>query len=379
MISAKKTIIITVLSAVGLVALIAVAPFVVIFVNVFLGMRQVHRIEAKLQEPSVFQPVARTLAVYCQSDFSYADHADISWLAKELGAMAESTMYLRIEPDAGWVGMGGGFHHYGYRLNRDLAASKGEVNTWVMSFESEDSPDKVLETFTLPKSQKLTTEEFVQRIVEGHEILIQRAPKNEMLRREFIQTWLQFDRVPEARQECAGILKALPDEWWTVLTNALLLANTQSFEEGEKLIKSWAGRQENFFHYLDLAYFYHLTSHPREAAAALMKATEFDANTAWGEDGNAEYRGYTAAMYAFRAGDYQAAAKLCDHLLKVTINGKFAKVGLEALKSASEAGLGGKASAVTWDRDIRVFDPFEKVDIAKLVGHPVPRFTEEHH
>ena len=68
----------------------------------------------------------------------------------------------------------------------------------------------------------------------------------------------------------------------------------------------------------------------------MVKATEYDANTTWGDGGNSEYRGYSAALYAFKNGEYDAAIKLCDKLLPVKINGDFAKRYLRDLKAASE-------------------------------------------
>jgi hypothetical protein len=51
---------------------------------------------------------------------------------------------------------------------------------------------------------------------------------------------------------------------------------------------------------------------PEKAAAAMMKATEYDANIDKGHHHNSEFLGYSAALYAFRSGQYQATIKLCD-------------------------------------------------------------------
>jgi hypothetical protein len=102
-------------------------------------------------------------------------------------------------------------------------------------------------------------------------------------------------------------------------------------------------------------------------------AAKYDANVAWGHGGNAEYRGYTVAMDAFRSGEFAAARDLCDTLLPVTINGDFAKPALRALRDAAERGMKGEEPAVpAWSEEIPRFDPFEGIDIDRLLGRRLP-------
>jgi hypothetical protein len=85
-----------------------------------------------------------------------------------------------------------------------------------------------------------------------------------------------------------------------------------------------------------------------------------------GHGGNAEFRGYNATMYAFRSKQYEAAIKLSDKLLGVTIDGNYAREDLLKLKEAAMKSMAGEEVTLEWARGIAVFDPFEDVDIDKL-------------
>ena len=185
-----------------------------------------------------------------------------------------------------------------------------------------------------------------------------------------IQLLLRFDKVTDARKTCQTMLTTLPDYWWGYLINALILTQTQSAAQGEQFLRRWVERQPNFFSYLDLAYYYQLEQQPQRAAEAMIAATAYDANVDWGHDGNAEYRGYTAAMYALKSGQYPAAIRLCDKLLTVTVNRGYAKSALQALREAATRRAAGQPAALRWDEDMERFDPFRKIDLEKLLQRP---------
>jgi hypothetical protein len=166
------------------------------------------------------------------------------------------------------------------------------------------------------------------------------------------------------------MLAKMPENWWANLVCALIMAEEKSGGDAEKFLSAWVARNPNFFSYLDLAYYYQLRRQPGKAAAAMLKATQFDANTSWGHGGNSEYRGYTAAAYAFRSGQYQAAIKLCDKLLPVKINGTYAKQALLELRHAAQQRARGAPAELSWPKDMPAFDPFENLSIGKLVHLP---------
>ncbi|MEP6663628.1 MAG: hypothetical protein ABJC04_08180, partial [Verrucomicrobiota bacterium] len=69
----------------ALLALLVFNPFSRMMLGMFFGMGHIRSIEAKLQSPEVYQPVARRLALYCQSDQSFLpDYLSSSWFPDEL-------------------------------------------------------------------------------------------------------------------------------------------------------------------------------------------------------------------------------------------------------------------------------------------------------
>jgi len=295
------------------------------------------------------------------------------WMPPELNKIGHG--WASVGTSEAQIEMGGGFHHFGYRLVHQGSISG--TNVWQLFMYDEGADDRPLQTISLPIQDKLSSEALLHRVLAGFDEQIQKDPKDDRAYKGKIEAYLRFNHVPEARQACREMLKAMPDDWWAVLVNALILSEEQSVARGTDVITQWVKKDENFFRYLDLAYFYHLTGRPREAAKAIVKSTDFNANTPWGEGGNSEFRGYTAAMCAYRAGNYEACSKLCNYLLPVKINRDYAKRGLRELKAASEKGMHGQVENIPWAREILPFDAFEGVDIAKLLARDVPRPTKE--
>ena len=339
---------------------------------VFLSMTSVWKMERTMRDPKMFEPVGKTLALYCQSDQSlFPEYPNYAWLPPEMNAIGHG--WAHVSPTEAFIEMGGGFYHYGYRVVRDNDHSTPEINAWLLYQQSEGGHGGPLRSFTLPVQAKLSAEDLFHRVINGFEMQLKAEPKDERAHQGKIQTALRFNHVPEARQACRDMLKAMPGNWWAVLTNAFILTEEQSMDRGTEFILQWVKQREDFFSYIDLAYFYHLTGRPREAARAIVKSTEFNADTWAGDGGNAEFRGYTAAICAYRAGDYEASLKLCDHLLPVKINGDYCKKDLRNLKAASENALHGQVDSHFEAGKVYPFDAFEDVDIEKLLGRKVPR------
>lgn len=342
------------------------------------GMARIRKTERAMRDPKIYEPVAKALALYCQSDLSqFPEWPNGAWFPPELRQFGNG--WGRYESDRAFIEFGGGFHHFGYRLDLDADRSSPTTHVWQLYLQSEDQPNQLLYTLTLPADAKLSAEDLLQKVIAGCDARIQQNGSDASAYQEKIQAYLRFNRVPEARATCREMIKAMPDDWWAALVNALILSEEHpSPDRGATLMTQWVARKETFSHYLDLAYFYYLTGRPREAGQAIIKATHFNAALPWeGDGGNTEYTGYTAAMCAYRVGDYEASAKLCAHLLPVTINGDYAKAGLRDLKAASEKALHGEVEDIRWDSHIGPFDAFEHVDIEKLLGHKVPRPTKK--
>jgi hypothetical protein len=376
----RKAIVIAVAVLALAVALVFVWPVVQTVLFVLVGGFGIKREKGKLQQPAAYEPVATALAYYCQSDTNlFPEYISAAWLPATVRTMGAP--HGRVRPDGAYVEFGGGFYHFGYALRRAeegaLSLTGSSTNVWQLFFLSEGSSDKLLYTVRLPATNRLETTALLRQVGEGYDALIAASSDDERvgLYQGKIQMFLRCDRVMEARAVCRDMLRQMPDEWWAVLVVALVNVSEKREEPGLTMHK-WVLQNPNFFSYLDLAYYYQLQGQPKEAAAAMIKATEYDANVGWGHGGNAEHRGYAAAMDAFRAGEYAATIKLCDHLLPITINGDYAKAGLRDLKTAASRRSRGEEATVSWNSAIAVFDAFEHVDIEELLQRKVQRFTK---
>ncbi|HEY1791120.1 MAG TPA: hypothetical protein VGJ73_23425, partial [Verrucomicrobiae bacterium] len=98
------------------------------------------------------------------------------------------------------------------------------------------------------------------------------------------------------------------------------------------------------------------------------KAVQFPIVDLDDDEGNTECRGYTVGVSAFRSGKYDTVIKLCDVLLPVRVNGDYAKAGLNALRSAADAGRNGKLGNFKPDGNILFFNPYENVNLDALLG-----------
>jgi tetratricopeptide (TPR) repeat protein len=341
--------------------------------------RLIQHNEAILRTPPVYKAVALTLALYCQSPSRYwPEHLDSAWLP---GALEEAGHPRgSINAQGAYCELGGGFYHYGYKLDKDAVKSTPQVNVWRLWLQREEQDDELLHTLSLPRTQGYTESVLLRQVGAGYDRQIRAALRSpapdtegegrfQQLSQTKIKFLLRMGRADLARQACARMLAQQPDDWWAQLVNTWIRASQmRSPQQAEKPLRQWVARHSNFFSYLDLAYYYQLQKQPKEAARAMMSATKYNANVPWGHGGNAEYRGYTAAMYAFQNGQFVAAIALCTQLLKVTINGDYAKPGLRALRSAAQEKARGRRVTLVWDRDMGVFDPFEGVDLRGLIA-----------
>lgn len=367
---------IRVVAVFGTVFLLAAAIATIVLLSpvghVILGVGQIMRMEWAMRQPNVYGPVAKRLALYCQSDLQpFPDQLTDAWFPSELRALGHG--WGSIDSTSAHIEMGGGFHHFGYSLSLDPAASNATTNVWNLQMYSESSGRSNLTTVSLPKDKRLTPDEIMTLVAEGYNAQIAATPEKRRAYQEKIQMYLRFNRTAVARKTCRAMLEEMADDWWAMLVNSLLDASLGADGKAEQSIIDWVNKDRNYFRYLDLACFYQLTDQPARACDAIEQAVAFDANTEWGHGGNSEYRGYTAAMYAYESGNYAQCEQLCEKLLDVTINGNFAKRGLKALRRAAQNARRGDIADVEWDDAILPFDPFESIDIEKLLGRKVSR------
>jgi len=355
--------------------LFTISPFGRIALMVFLSKHQIARIEARMQSKEVYESVAKTLALYCQSDSNLFPHTmGYMWFPREVQQMGgEDGM---VSSNAAYLIFGGGFYHYGYVLSLNEQRSDPVTNVWDLALRREDQPDVHLYTLSIPKTNSLSAGALLQQVLAGYDERIAHDPTDLQAYQGRIGLLLRFGRIAEARASCKTMLGKLTDEdaWWAYLVNALVMDQEQPPGGGEAFLQDWVRKQPSFFNYLDLAYYYELRKQPKQAADTMLQAIDYnDCNGPTGHGCNAECRGYTAAMYAYQSGAYDVVRKLCDKLLAVTINGDYAKPGLRALKDAAEKSQHGERIQIAWDEHILAFDAFQDFDIEKLLGQPVAR------
>jgi hypothetical protein len=160
--------IVTVLSATVLVLTVAFAGLIL---NGLWHMDDgPRRSIAHMKEPAVYTPIAKDLASYCAAadDITFPDNGFFGpW--GPASARALHPEFLEIHRDEATLAMGGGFHHWGYHLTRDPAASTPTTDAWSLALYDEDRPDKLLFTFTSPTSAKISRAAFIAEAVRGYD------------------------------------------------------------------------------------------------------------------------------------------------------------------------------------------------------------------
>lgn len=93
-------------------------PISLTILSVILARIQIAGIEAKLQKPAIYEPVARTLAVYSQSDQSlFPKILSYAWVPGEASHLGHP--WCEVTTNSAFVEFGGGFYHFGYKLALD--------------------------------------------------------------------------------------------------------------------------------------------------------------------------------------------------------------------------------------------------------------------
>jgi hypothetical protein len=321
----------------GVLMLLAAAQLLEVLMCIGLGP---YAPERPLKVPSLYEPVGEELAILCQSDPSALGvDPDITMLPAGLTEVGYPE--VSVSPDRGFVHCGGGFHHYGYKLIRESTDTTRHQNLWRLYLYSEGVGDTLLHEFRTDATRTLPREELMAKSLEGHDARIASSPGDPQLHLKKIAACLQWGEVEKAREAVAGMKQKTPDQWEAVLLSALVEAR-ESFDTAERDMVAWVEQQENYFRYIDLATFYQLTNRPAKAAQAMIDSTRFSANLDWGHGCNSECRGFAVARYAFENGEHEAVKRLCDHLMKVTVNNGFLRTDLQALKAAAESAEAGR-------------------------------------
>jgi len=301
---------------------------------VFVGVAHVKWVEWKMRRPHVYEPVGRTLALYCQSDLNLLPkHLDYAWFPAELTELG----YGRGSVDANraHVEMGGGFYHFGYDLELNEAASDADTNVWELSTYSEGSTGRHLMTVRLPATEELSAEELLARAVEGCDRRLATEPEAHGVWAQKTLLLVWFGKTEEADRTCQDWIRENPDHWMARFIFAHLRARLGSAEKAADEFADWVERCESFPHYIYLFLFNMREGRNEAARAAVRKALSQPFVEPPNTSGNKFYLGHNAAVFAFAREDYSLCLAMCDKMLADERREEFWRRRISKLKAAA--------------------------------------------
>lgn len=302
------------LLAVGVMAILVLNPIGCTILSVLVGITHINRVEAQLKSPSVYRPVAETLALYCQSDQSlFPEYLSYAWLPAEIQSIGHPR--VNITTNGAFVEMGGGFHHFGYRLELDNTSSGDQTNLWILSLYSEGSPQTRLTEVALSKNRLLTKQEIVSRVAAGFDRRLASSPKDDEAFKGKVLFLLRSGEIEQAKTTCMTWAQVRHNYWMPQSTLAHIRSRLNESEAAEKDFTAWVSEHANFPNYIYLFLFNMREGRAAPALAAIRNALAQPFVEPLNSDGNKFYLGHNAAVLAFAQGEFDLALKLCDKML----------------------------------------------------------------
>lgn len=338
--------------------------------------------EDALTSPNNFKPIGDDLALLCQT---YQAHSD--WFENQdpfappwtpAPALALHPTWVQLSADAAHIEYGGGFYHFGYDLSRDDAAAvKPGEKAWVLSLARENQPDRVLERFAIPSRNRLTEQQFVDRMLAE---LNRRIAANSDAGSIGPPEWYaSAQRVNFAVQHHVvdRILRAIHDSAkqnrhdWRDTLYAYLIDHQSDPAGADAALDKWAASDGDFSAWLLAAYGFDEAGDRDAAAAAVMMACKSPADDPTWLPTIARYRGLAMCDRLYREQEYAAAEKLCDTLLASSASQNYLSAEIQRIRhfcaaSAASARLPPIANEVR-------FDPFAGVQLAPLLKEATAR------
>jgi tetratricopeptide (TPR) repeat protein len=275
-------------------------------------MGQIRMVEAKLRKPNIYAPVGLTLATYCQSDQSlFPKYLSYAWLPHGLAGLGHP--YCSLGTNYAHVEMGGGFYHYGYRLQLDEAASTAATNAWQLSLYREGSPDTHLMTLAMASTQHLAANDLERMALSGFDDSIKRGNTDAYRGKVMLQ--LRFADTAEAARTCQAWMQRQPNSWLPHFTYAHVRCRQGQAGAAAAEFEDWVRQHKNFAHCIYLALFEFREGRTNEALQGVRLALEQPFIEPWGTDGNKFYLGQNGALIAYLQGDYGLSLAMCDKML----------------------------------------------------------------
>jgi hypothetical protein len=361
---------IAVLLSVLLVAAFFTFPMLRIYPMVFFSVHQIKRQEAKMQNLEFSSQVGRSLAVYCQSGAAIfpTGFVGTAWLPVPVRDLNPS--FTTITETNAAIGIGGGFYHYGYSLER-LTNSVPNSNAWKLTLLREGSVPKLVSTFFTAVTETIPVSNFVANALLEYDRLSKNTKDEDDVRwleQNRVAFLLQFDPA-KVRDACIRASRDYPKRWWPRLTLAIVDSADGKEDQAAHEFASWVESNPSYSRYIYLAYYYEVMGKPDAAAQAMEKAVKYPIIDLDDDDSNTECRGYSAGVYAFRSGKYGTVIKLCDVLLPVQVNGNYAKGALRDLRQAAAEAQSGALPTFGPSQQVPTFNPYEYVSIEALRAH----------
>ena len=302
-----------ILSGLGLalLALLIFNPFSMIFIGVLIGSHQIKITEGKLQKPEVYQPVALRLATYCQSDQSlFPKILSYAWLPSEASSLGEP--WCEVTTNYASVEFGGGFYHFGYRLELNQKASDPATNAWDLVLAREERPDKFLTSLRLATTQCFTSGDLAKLVGASFDQSIKEGNGGYQSK---VMLQLRYGQKTQAITTCEDWIKAKPDSWRARFTYAHVRCRMGETEAAGSQFNDWVDAHKNFGNYIYLALFNYREGRINQAVQAVRMALSQPLIESPDEGANIYYLAENGALIAFIGGDFDLCLSICNKML----------------------------------------------------------------
>ncbi|MBN2384555.1 hypothetical protein JXQ70_16905 [bacterium] len=258
--------------------------------------------------------MADRLALYCQSDPALLPEIlSNAWLPNEIADLGHAR--AQVSSDYAIIEMGGGFHHFGYKLGRDDEKSSPDSNIWVLFTYSEDGRDCRLTEVALTPSDRLERNQIIELVSTGYDRRIEAHPHDDLAYKGEMQMFLRYGHLAEVKLTCEQWALARPDYWLPHSTLAHVRSRLNESNVAEVEFRAWVNAHASFPNFIYLFLFNMREGHVKAALDALRQSLQQPFVETFNSDGNKFYLGYNGATYAFMEGEYDLALALCDKML----------------------------------------------------------------
>jgi hypothetical protein len=346
----------------------------VIYHSLFAGIGQ---LEDALKAAPQARAAGRELAILCQACAAhpewFADEPPLSPAWTPPSILKLHPTWVDIKGDSASVEFGGGFHHFGYTLERDSSAHTAPGQTaWVLTFYSEDNGTRVVDRPTIAASDVLTEAQFVKRTLDELDRRIAAAHDTRVGGSDDAFATVQRCKFAIRHHEIERLKRdirasAIRDahDWRDVLLAYMIDRPTDSAGATSRL-NQWARSFNDFSTWLLAAYAFDAGNDPVAAENAVKTACKFPADDPAWLSNNARYRGLAMCRRLYNAGRYATCVTLCDSLLKYSESQAYLGAEITTVRDACRNVQPLTAARLPEVDKGYLFDPFGGIDLTAL-------------